>query len=163
MMFSAYQARAATVAEEYSVKAALSLNFARFTEWPQTTIDSKTVNLCVLGNNLIHQAFEQIDNKDVGKKHAKVIYLTRISDLEECHLLFVSGVNKQKLIQLVSEISRSPILTIGEDVDFLENGGMIFLELTSGKVSIKINLNGVKNAGLQISSRVLKLATIVNP
>lgn len=151
--------------EEYTVKAALSLNFARFTEWPLDgfAANSSVVTICTLGDNVIHDAFSGVEKKTIGKKTITVINLTRIRDLNQCQLLFVSGMEKNKTIQLIDEIKLSPILTIGEDDDFIKSGGMVILKIVDGKVSMQINLDAVKKARLQINSRVLKLAKIVSP
>ncbi len=155
----------ADMLEEYTVKAALSLNFARFTEWPLAALqpNAATITLCTLGDNIVHEAFSGVEKKTVGNKVMRVINLTRIRDLEQCQLLFVSGLEQNKTIQLISEIRKLSILTIGEETEFLKSGGMVVLQIVDGKVNMQINLDAVKKAGLQINSRVLKLATIVTP
>lgn len=155
----------ADMLEEYTVKAALSLNFAKFTEWPSVALQSNpaTITLCTLGDNVVHEAFSGVEKKAVGNKTITVINLTRIRDLGQCQLLFVSGLEKNKIIQLISEIRILPILTIGEETEFLKSGSMVVLQIVDGKVNMQINLDAVKKAGLQINSRVLKLATIVTP
>lgn len=151
--------------EEYTVKAALTLNFARFTEWPSAIINDSTkrINLCTLGDNVIQEAFSGLESKTVSNKSIIVVNLARIRDLGQCHLLFVSGLEKNKTIQLIQEISMFPVLTIGEDDSFLKNGGMVILKIVDGRVNMKINLDAVTKTGLKINSRVLKLATIVSP
>lgn len=156
----------AEVPENTTVTAALVLNFARFTEWPGSVFENGEthVRLCVLGDNVTQEAFSQIDNKQVGTRILSVIHLARIKNLEQCHILYVSALERGTAIQLLSELRRNPILTIGsEEKHFLEDGGMVLLKLVEGKMNIEINLKAVNNSGLKISSRVLQLATIVNP
>jgi hypothetical protein len=166
MLAPLYQSAAADSAQDSSVKAALALNFARFTEWPTSALkkDDSTIQLCVIGDNVTQQAFVEIDRKQVGTRWLKVVHMPRIKNIEQCHLLYISALDRNTTIQLLLESNRLPILLIGEDEQhFLEDGGMVVLSLVEGKVSLQINLKVVKLAGLQISSRVLKLATIVNP
>lgn len=155
----------ADATESSAVTAALALNFARFTEWPAQALGANdtTVKLCVIGDNVIQQAFDKIDQKQVGTRTLQVVHLTRIKNLEQCHLLYISGGDRGTTIQLLSEIQKQHTLTIGEDRHFLQDGGMVLLNFVEGKVNIEIQLSVVKQAGLQINSRVLKLATIVNP
>jgi YfiR/HmsC-like len=40
---------------------------------------------------------------------------------------------------------------------------MVYLELTDARINLHINVSATQKAGLQISARVLKLATIFNP
>lgn len=150
--------------ESSAVNAALTLNFARFTEWPEQALSAKDthVKLCVIGDNVTQQAFDEIDKKQVGVRTLEVLHLTRLKNVEQCQLLYISGSDRSTTIQLLSEIRNQHTLTIGEDRHFLQDGGMVLLNLVEGKVNIEIQLSIVKQAGLQINSRVLKLATIVN-
>lgn len=152
-------------AQEYNVKAAISLNFARFTEWPDSALkkDSPSITLCVLGDNVVQQAFTEINQKQVGNRSLNVVYLSRLRNLGECHMLYVSGLDKSTTIQLLTEISSQHILSIGEQDYFTDYGGMINLVMTDGKINIQVNVDASKKAGLTISARVLKLATIVKP
>jgi hypothetical protein len=155
----------ATATQEYIVKAALTLNFARFTEWPAEILkDSDAViNVCVLGDDDVQQAFLDIENKEVGKRVIKLMNLSRTRDLAQCQLIFASNLDKNKSIQLLSEVKNQASLTIGEQNDFLKNGGMVNLGMVDGTIHIEINLSATKQTKIQISSRVLKLATIVDP
>ncbi|MEQ1531774.1 MAG: YfiR family protein, partial [Methylococcales bacterium] len=54
-----------------------------------------------------------------------------------------------------------PILTVGEDDFFINNGGIVSLQIINGKVSISVNVKAAKTSNLNISARVLKLATVI--
>ena len=156
---------ASDIFEEYAIKAALSINLARFTEWPKDVDSggSQGITLCTLGSNIVHNAFAEAENKIVAGKPLTIINLVAPHDLAQCRLLFLSGLEKNREIQLLAEIAKQAILTVGEDPEFLANGGMVLLNVDEGKVKLEINLDAVKKTGLQINSRVLKLATIFMP
>ena len=153
----------ADATQEYTVKAAIALNFARFTEWPESALrkEASVINLCVLGDNVAQEAFLQMDEKKVGNRTLHVLYLSRPRNLEQCQMLYVSGLDKNTTIQLLAEIKNQHILTIGEQDYFVDHDGMINLDMQEGKVEIQVNLEATKQAGLTISARVLKIATIV--
>jgi hypothetical protein len=52
-------------------------------------------------------------------------------------------------------------MTVGESDGFLEQGGMIRLDVEEGKIRFAINLDASEQAGLKISSRMLLLAKTV--
>jgi hypothetical protein len=54
-----------------------------------------------------------------------------------------------------------PVLTVGESSNFLIDGGMIRFHLEEGKVRFDINLAAAESSHLEISSRLLLLATSV--
>jgi hypothetical protein len=124
-------------------------------------IGRRTLNLCVVGDNVAQEAFASIDNKAVGEKTLKVINLTRLRGFEECQALYISQLMNNVLLQLLSEIKNSPMLTIGEIDGFAELGGMVELDSADGKTSMAINHSASITGKLNISSRILNLAKIV--
>lgn len=155
---------AAENAREFVVKAAISLNLARFTEWPESALsaNSRYLNLCVLGDEAVQQAFAQVEKKATGNKLLHVIAVTQSSNLGTCNMIYVSGLDRINTAKLLSGIAGEPILSIGEQNDFLEQAGLVNLEMKDGKINIQVNLDAATRSGIKISSRVLALTTIVN-
>jgi len=160
----AYRAESADFAREYMVKAAISLNLARFTEWPEGALgaDNLNINLCVFGNKNMQQAFAQMEKKPLGKRSLHVIQMHDPVHLDQCNMIYVSELEETALIQVLSLIEGQPALTIGERDDFLERGGLVNLALEGGKIHIQVNLEAVTRSGIKISSRVLALTSIIN-
>ncbi|MBK8816927.1 MAG: DUF4154 domain-containing protein [Methylococcaceae bacterium] len=66
-------AAAADPAEEFTVITALTLNLARFTEWPNSLMSNESeIRLCVIGDNVMQQAFDRLDSMPVGTKTYKI-------------------------------------------------------------------------------------------
>jgi hypothetical protein len=160
----AYRSEAADFAKEYVVKAAISLNLARFTEWPENALeaDSRTINLCVFGNKSIQHAFAEMEKKPLGKRSLHIIPMSRPVHLEQCNMIYVSELEGSALIHLLSLIAAQPTLSIGERDDFLEQGGHVNLKTIEGKIHIQVNLEAVTRSGIKISSRILALTSIMN-
>jgi len=149
--------------EEQTVLAALSLNIVRFTSWPEITQKQMrgVIEFCVVGDNVIQEAFADIDQKSVGNYTLRVINLTRLRNYETCQILYISGLKQNILLQVLAEIKKRPLLTIGEGSDFALQGGMVGLENVDGKFALHVNLKAVRESGLSISARLLKLAKII--
>jgi hypothetical protein len=149
--------------EEQSVLAALALNIVRFTNWPSEAEKEmkEVINFCVIGDNVVQQSFTSIDDKTVGDKTLRVLNLSRLRNFDQCHVLYISDLKQNVLLQLLVEIKKRPVLTIGEDDNFAEYGGMIGLRNDNGKINLYINLPVAKEANLNISARLLKLAKII--
>lgn len=148
--------------EEQSVLAALALNIVRFTTWPADAPMKDTIDFCVVGDNVVQQSFTGIDHKPVGNKTLQVINLSRLRNFEQCHVLYVSELDQNILLQVFAEIKKRPLLTIGESYDFAEHGGMVGLENMNGKIILHVNLPVVRESNLNISARLLKLAKIMD-
>jgi hypothetical protein len=161
---AAYRAESADFAREYVIKAAISLNLARFTEWPVDALeaDSLTVNLCVFGNKNMRQAFAQMEKKPLGKRSLHVIQMHAPVHLEQCNMVYVSELEEIALMQVLTLVEGRPMLSIGERDDFLKRGGLVNLAMKDGKIQIQVNLDAVARSGIKISSRVLALTSIIN-
>jgi len=64
--------------------------------------------------------------------------------------------------QTARALEALPVLSIGPSFRFAEYGGSIGMELYRGKIAFDVNHSAVRDQGLRISSRVLKLATTVH-
>ncbi|MGR8929293.1 MAG: YfiR family protein [Gammaproteobacteria bacterium] len=148
--------------DRYSVLSALTLNFARFTQWPETVFSKSMegLNICLVGDNIVQQAFENVAGKNVANKRIEVINANRLRNLADCHILFISDLPKNLLTQVFLDINGKPVLTIGETAEFVESGGMVGMIDVEGKIKLYINLPVAKSAGLMISSNLLRLSKI---
>lgn len=148
--------------DQYSVLSALTLNFARFTQWPEDESfrSKQKLRVCLVGDNLVQQAFEGINDKNVSDRTIEVVNTNRLRDLNECHILFISELPKNLLVQVFLKVKSQPILTIGENEAFVESGGMVGMINVDGKIKLYINLPVVKASGLMISSNLLRLSRI---
>ena len=150
--------------EEYFVKAALVFNFARFTDWPlDTLVDSpETFNIGVIGDDTILKAFDGINGKSLKGRRIIVKRVRRMQKSDTCDLLFVSGSKRSILPKIFAAVKGKPVLTIGEMSDFTKAGGIINLVKTENRIKFEVNLKAAHQAGLKISSRILKLAIIMS-
>jgi hypothetical protein len=60
----------------------------------------------------------------------------------------------------MAQTGGSPILTVGEDDDFLQKGGIINLDLKDSKIHLEVNLKAARQVNLEISSRLLSVAEV---
>lgn len=149
--------------EAETVFAALTLNIIRFTNWPGTATQhfKDGINLCVYGDNVTLDAFTSIDQKPVGEFKIKIINLAHLNNFERCDALFLSELRQNLLLQVFSETRHRNILTIGENQNFAEQGGMIGLRNINNKISLDMNLKTIRESEINISSRLLTLANII--
>ena len=159
-----YAPSLAETLEEQTVLAALALNIVRFTSWPASTHTEtkETLNFCVVGDNVVQDSFTSIDHKTVGTATLKVINLGRLSNFEQCQVLYISQLKQNILLQVFVELKKQPVLTIGEGADFAKQGGMVGMENVDNKITLHINLPIVREAELKISARLLQLAKIID-
>lgn len=158
LYFSSMALVQARSVEKQAVLTALSINLARFTTWPERK--NPALNLCVIGDNVVQESFADMNNITINSKTLRILNRSRLRYLSQCQLLYVSTLKPTVLRQVLVELKYQPILTIGEDMEFLKAGGMVGLENLDGKMQININLPAIDDSDLVMSSRILKLAKI---
>ena len=148
---------------EYEVKAAFLLSFALFVEWPQEALPDTAGQLTIglLGDDLFGEALTSIADKPVKGRRLQVKRSGELRDLDSCHILFISPSERKRLPRILEDLGNGAVLVIGESEGFAEAGGMIGFYLQGKKVRFEINPDAAARAGLEVSSKLLNLARIV--
>ena len=149
-------------AREYEVKAAFLYNFTRFVHWPPEVFNShpNVITEGVLGNNPFGEALRSLEGKVVNGRKLTVLPFKTVQEVKPCHVLFISGSEKNRLSQALKAVGDSSVLTVSEVKGFTEQGGIINFHLKSGRIGFEINVKAAERAGLKISSKLLNLATL---
>ncbi|MFQ5864231.1 MAG: YfiR family protein [bacterium] len=158
------QNRKITQVTEYQIKAAFLFNFAKFVDWPDEVFADTTepIIIGIIGRDPFGINLEQtINGKTVKGRKLVIKRFKRIRDLEFCHILYISTSQKKNMAKIIDKIRDLSVLTIGETRSFAYNGGIISFFNVDNKVRFEINKKAADQAGLRISSRLLKLAVII--
>jgi hypothetical protein len=148
---------------EYDVKAAFLFNFIKFTDWSDaSSAEGAAMTLCVLGEDPFGSGLDALKGKIVKKgSELKLRHIRSVQEAKDCQVLFIGASEKDRLSQIIKAVQDSGILTIGDTKGFERHGVIINLYVVKDKVQFKINTVAAQRAGLQVSSRLLKLADIV--
>ena len=149
--------------EENLFKAAFVYNFAKFTSWPDSVWNKSeaSLNLCIIGKDSLTEELKRLTGKIIMEHQLSVKEITRKQSAKTCHLLYISTSEKNHYLNIIQSINNSPVLTISEIKDFAKSGGIIELKRIEQRTRIVINLNTSNKAGLNISSRLLILADVI--
>ena len=153
--------RAESPPSEYEVKAAMLLNFVRFTDWPEEAFASgeSPFVIGVVGKDPFGAALDKaFSGKSVKGRSFLVKRLTPDQYLKSCHLLFIPATEKRRQRDLLDKLRGAPVLTVGETLDFRDHAGAVQFVLKDNSVGFNINLNAAKAGKLHISSNVLRQA-----
>ena len=147
---------------EYQLKSAYLFNFARFVEWPKTALATPTTPLVIgiLGENPFHEDLSKtIGNKTVDSHPVVIQEFRSVTDVTNCHVLFISTSEKKQLPEIFQSLKGTSVLTVGETDHFTETGGMINFFMEGTKIRFQINKEAAGAGGLKISSKLMALAT----
>ena len=163
-LLGAAQGRASSPSREYELKAIFLFNFSQFVSWPASTLgggDSPFV-VGVLGSDPFGDYLDAtVAGERVGGHPMVVRRYRRVEDVAGCQVLFVSSSEDGNLDQILARISGQTVLTVGDAPDFSRRGGMVRFVTEQGRIRLRIDVQAARSAGLTISSKLLRAATIV--
>lgn len=144
-------AAAQDVPLEYRVKAAYLYNFLKFIDWPVSLPGPFTI--CVAARNPFGDILaDTARGERVGGRPIVAKVVTEPD--AGCHVVFVPrGAAAAPYVR-----GARGTLTVGETPDFLAQGGTIVFVQEGGNVRFQISDDAATRAGLQISSRLLRLS-----
>jgi len=158
------QAQTVTSAE-YQVKAVFLFNFTQFVEWPVNAFSDPQAPLVigVLGEYPFGLYLDETVKGETVNGHPLVIRrFERAEDANPCHVLFINSKKGDRLKQVLANLKGRSVLTVGDAADFARQGGMVLFSTENNKIRIRINLDATKATNLIISSKLLRLAEIVD-
>lgn len=151
-------------ATESQVQAAYLYNFGKFVEWPANAAGTQSnyFNICVYGQD----PFGATLNVTVagGVIGGKGVIAKRIVDAHEainCQILFISSSEDTRLKNILEALNGAAVLTVSDMPKFSQRGGMIQFILEGKRVRFQVDLTATQNAGLTLSSELLKVAAAV--
>jgi hypothetical protein len=150
---------------ENELKAAFLINFPKYVEWPSTgsATNAGPIVLAVFGESTLDEELRKaIKGKVVnGRPLVFKRALTEEECSKGCHLVFIGAEERRRLPSLLNRLKEMSVLTVGESDDFLENGGIIKLVRWDRKIRFEVNLAAARRARLEISSKLLNVASVV--
>jgi len=161
---SARSAGAQSVADEYQVKAAYILNFARFVEWPPEVLPaSSPLTIAVVGNDPFGGSLENVLRGSSANGHViRVRYVHWNDSLSQCQIIFISASEEPHLVQILRNLGNAGVLTVSDIDRFSLRGGVIEFLMVGNRVRFDINRTPAVAARLTISSRLLRVARAVH-
>ena len=149
---------------EYEVKAAYLYNFGRFVEWPRDVPSNQAgeFTICVLGRDPFGLALDTtISGERIDGKNVVAQRISKVGEAANCRVLFISASENKQLKEILSNLGRLSILTVSDMPQFVQQGGMVQFVLADERVRFEINLTAAQQAGLNLSSQLLKVAAQV--
>jgi YfiR/HmsC-like len=154
------------ISKEYQVKAVFLYNFTQFIEWPPETFSEPDAPLVIgiLGPDPFGKYLDETVQGEKINGHPLVVQRFRtLAEIAHCQILFINVDEKSQWKPILEYAKTQHVLTVGDVTNFSKEGGMIRFFPEQNKIRIRINLTSVKNADLKVSSKLLRLADIVEP
>jgi hypothetical protein len=139
-------------------KAAIILNLARFASWPPPRFldAAQPVVLCVDPNDRLAGALGRLQGQPVGARTLQVRLTPRLGP--GCHMALVP-VARSSAEELLA-LRKQGVLTVGEAPGFARSGAVGLVQV-GRQVRFEINAAASREAGVGLSSQLMRLAVAV--
>jgi hypothetical protein len=157
-------APAARAQSEDQVKAAFLFNFARYVEWPEASFDGPgdALRICMVGGDRFAEVVSRIvSGKRVANRPVSVDSLAGLSGAAACHILYVDERFSVDAQEVAARLGGSSVFTVSDRTGFAAGGGIANFIRSENKIRFEINPSAAKQAGLKVSSQLLRLAKLV--
>jgi hypothetical protein len=142
--------------EDSQAKATFLFNVAKFVEWPAGAEGPLIIG--VAGDNRLADMVEAlVRDRSINGRALAVRRLRHADDPAGSHLLFIAPARQRQDAEMLQR-THGPVLTVGETVQFLRDGGMVRLYVDNQRVRFQINAKIAADAGLKLHSQLLSLA-----
>ena len=155
----------AHAASAYAMKAAYLYKFAAFVDWPARAFASPTspLNLCVAGFDPFGPTLDRaIDGQHVGEHPVVARRLERAHPDAGCHIVSIAGSKIQSVSEGLAVLKGAPVLTVTDQTMGSSRGAIHFV-VRQRRVRFHINDAAAEENGLNISSKLKRLALSVRP
>lgn len=142
---------------EYRLKAAFLYNFAAYTEWPAEA--GATLNVCIYGADPFGAEADSLNGKKAAARTLVVHRKTQAEALKGCQIVFIANAGSEPVRHVLDVLRGLPVLTVADTPRALQHGVALNMNLTQERVTFEANLRAAREARLELSSRLLRLAT----
>lgn len=151
------------------IKSAFVYNIGRFITWSPSMYEAHPnyVTLCFYQQDVLGRGFKSVYKKQI--QHRKLIRKTieSLAESEPCDMLYVSSMALPGYLSDHQKNDEYGYLTIADmtdtdSINTIYNGIMMNLIRQGTSIGFEVNLTEVSFHGLEISSELLKMATILN-
>jgi hypothetical protein len=154
-----------SAANEYDLKAAFLINFSRYVEWPANAFHGNTdpMVICIAGTDPFGQTLDDMAaGKSIGGRPLAVRRLTGGRPSADCRVLYIAS--SGQAVPAAAAGAPPPgcaVLTVAEESSPAAENAVITFVLEDGRVRFAVNMRAAALHRLQVSSRLLGLATTV--
>ncbi len=148
--------------EEYELKAIFISNFLKYVEWPETAFEDadSPIVVGIQGSDPFGSALEELVDRlqPIVGRRVVTAPIDSGHPIGTVHVLFVPESERKDVKKMLGGFCGRPVLTVGEQRGFAEDGGVINFVTDRKRIRFEVNLRCAEAGGLSLSAQLLKLA-----
>lgn len=144
------------------IKSVYLYNFTKYVEWPKSYKEGNFV-IGVLGSkaSLVEELNKMASTKKAGNQRFEIKMLSSLTDVGNCHILFIPSENVQSLSDVVGKLKGKSTLIVTEKPGLAKQGAAINFVIQNNKQMFELNKTNAEKYNLFVSSNLSALAIVV--
>jgi YfiR/HmsC-like len=138
-------------ADKYQRESAYLYRLAETAEWPERVLpkDNSTLVICAFGGDRdFHDVLRAtLTGKSIRGHPLEVRYVQSAGELKLCHVAFIRSTSNTR--ELLDELKNTSVLSVGEEREFLAQGGMIGLTWEGKRIHFELNPAAIDHANIR--------------
>lgn len=98
-----------------------------------------------------------LEGRTIGGRPVRLVFPRTPAEVRACHMVFISPSEMDRMGEIAGWLEGHPVITVGDRVEFLDQGGMVAFLLSGERVEIWVNQSNTKSAGLTFDPSFLGL------
>lgn len=149
---------AAHAVDEAPLKAAIVYNLLQFAAWPADAVPppSHALTLCVDPDSALAASLRVLQGRPVGEHRLEVRDLPSGDSVRRCHALFQDHASRTTAA-VRRQIGNAPVLVVSDEPR-IDDAVIVHLVVAGGRIVFDVQLQAARRSGLQLSSKLLRLA-----
>jgi hypothetical protein len=144
---------------EYRLKAEFLYRFAQFAEWPDEI--GNTLNLCVHGTDPFGAELDALQGKSIERRNIVVLRNVNADALDRCQIIYVTAATAADVRHVLEHTKGQPVLIVADTPGAARLGVTLNMAVVKNHVTFEANVLAARAARINLSSRLLRLATEV--
>lgn len=152
--------QAERAAYEYDIKAVFLFNFTRYLQWPEA-LGPEGLTIAVLGESAIVPPLQEIARKRTADQLPIMVrQCHEIGQIGRPRILFIAKSAVPDIARVLEKTRGTDTLTVGETEGLVAKGVAINFVERDGTIRFEMSERALKDARIQVSSQLLKLAIL---
>lgn len=154
----------ASAPTEYQLKAVFLYNFAHFVEWPGSAFPDADAPFVIgiIGKDPFGSTLEEtVRGETVQGRTLTIRRFNSPAEVTDCQILFIDASNSGMALESVAAVRKQATLTVADVGPETPPDVVIGFVNEAKKIRLRINVDSAREAGLVISSKLLRPAQIV--
>ncbi len=153
-----------TKQQEGLVKAAYLTGFAIFSSWPANAAFQNNTHfqICTFGERPSAMFSEKLAGQVFQGKPIKMWHRVGVEELPACDITYITTMSIEQTNNIIALLGHQPTLIVGDlHAEPKSAFAVQFIRSKAGKIDFRIDRNVLRNRGLEIPTKLLKLAAEV--